>query len=58
MEVPINLLYNFGFMWIDYTNYYFYNFESVPQNDWAFFFFYLVGDFGMRFLFNSSDATE
>ena len=45
-------------MWVDYVNYYFYNPETVPQGDWAFFFFYQVGDFMMRFIFNSSDAEE
>lgn len=29
-EIPINLLYNFGFMWIDFVNYTFYNYTSVP----------------------------
>ena len=57
-KIPINLLYNFGFMWIDFVNYTFYTYENVPQEDWGFFFFYLFGDFTFRFLYNSSDAEE
>jgi hypothetical protein len=57
-NVPINLLYNFGFMWVDVINYIFYNYENVPQGDWGFFFFYTWGDFFMRFLFNASDGDE
>lgn len=53
----MNLLYNFGFMWVDLINYYFYNYKTVPQEDWAFFFTYTFGDFFMRFLFNSTDAA-
>lgn len=29
--IPVNLLYNFGFMWVDIINYYFYNYQTVPQ---------------------------
>jgi hypothetical protein len=52
-----NFLYNFGMQWVDIQNYLFYNYETVPQQDWGFFFFYTVGDFFMRFLFNASDGT-
>lgn len=45
-------------MWVDFVNYTFYNPDTVPQGDWAFFFFYQVGDFFMRFLFNSTDAED
>jgi hypothetical protein len=56
--IPVNLLYNIGYMWVDVINYYFYNYTTVPQEDWAFFFTYTFGDFFMRFLFNSSDAID
>lgn len=56
--VPVNLLYNFGYMWVDVINYIFYNKDNVPQGDWGFFFFYTWGDFFMRFLFNASDGDE
>lgn len=56
--IPVNLLYNFGYMWIDVMNYIFYNYTNVPQGDWAFFFFYTWGDFFMRFFFNASDGDE
>lgn len=57
-KIGENLLYNLGFMWVDFVNYTFYNPTTVPQGDWAFFFFYQVGDFFMRFLFNSTDAED
>jgi len=47
-----NLLFNFGFMWIDIMNYFFYTPENVPQGDWGFFLFYTWGDFISRFFFN------
>lgn len=52
-----NFLYNFGMQWVDIQNYLFYNYKTVPQQDWGFFFFYTVGDFFMRFLFNASDGS-
>lgn len=48
-EIPLNLLYNAGAMWVDAVNYMFYNPETVPGGDWGFFFFYLIGDFVFRF---------
>jgi hypothetical protein len=56
--IPVNLLYNLGYMWIDYFNYRNYTYLTVPQQDWSFFLFFQVGDFFMRFLFNSSDASS
>ena len=29
-EIPVNLLYNAGFMWIDGVNWWFYNPQTVP----------------------------
>lgn len=55
-KIGVNILYNFGNMWIDLVNYYFFNPETVPQNDWSFFFFYTWGDFFSRFLFNTLDG--
>ncbi len=53
-----NLLYNFGAMWIDYINYKFYNPETVPNGDWAFFCIYLLGDFSFRFLYNKTNSSN
>lgn len=50
-EIPVNLLYNAGYQWIDVRNYLFYTPETVPQGDWAFFVTYIFGDFIMRFFF-------
>jgi hypothetical protein len=51
-------LYNFGAMWINYINYKFYNPETVPNGDWAFFFIYLLGDFSFRFLYNKTNSSN
>lgn len=53
-ELMINVLYNAGRQWVDVVNYVFYTPWTVPNGDWGFFFFYLIGDFGMRFLYRDS----
>lgn len=55
MTIPINLLYNAGFMWVDAVNYWYFTPETVPWNDWGFFVWYLIGDFGIRIFY--SDPT-
>jgi len=50
-EIPVNLLYNAGHMWVDAINYIFYTPSTVPQGDWGFFVVYLIGDFAMRFFY-------
>lgn len=54
IRIPINLLYNAGHMWVDAINYLHYTPETVPQNDWAFFVAYLIGDFTIRFFYHDS----
>ena len=54
-EVPINVMYNVGYMWTDLINYCFYTPSTVPQNDWAFFTYYLIGDFLMRFWYRDEN---
>lgn len=56
--VPVNLLYNAGFMWIDYLNYYHYTPETVPENDWAFFVSYLAGDFFIRIWYHDDSPQQ
>jgi len=51
LEFIKNILYNAGKMWIDVVNYMFYTPYTVPNGDWGFFFFYLIGDFTVRFLY-------
>lgn len=50
--MPLNLLYNIGHMYSDYINYLYYDWSTVENNDWAFFVFYHLGDFLMRFFYN------
>lgn len=57
-EIPVNLLYNAGFMWIDGVNWWFYNPQTVPQGDWGFFTVYLVGDFVMRFFYRDETPAR
>lgn len=57
-NIPVNVLYGFGWMWVDVINYTFYNYQTVPQNDWGFFFFYTLGDFISRFFFNPQDGSD
>lgn len=55
--IPLNLLYNLGFMWVDAINYCFYTPETVPDNDWGFFTLYLIGDFIMRFFYRDENPA-
>ena len=52
--IPENLVYNIGYMWMDLVNYYFYTPATVPYKDWAFFIFYLSGDFIFRFFYSGT----
>ena len=54
-EIPVNLLYNLGFMWTNAINYCFYTPETVPDGDWGFFTVYLIGDFIMRFFYRDEN---
>lgn len=54
-RIPINLLYNAGFMWVDAVNYMYYTPKTVPDKDWGFFTMYLFGDFAIRIFYH--DAT-
>lgn len=55
-SIPLNLLYNLGFMWVDVVNFLFYTPITVPNENWGFFFFYLLGDFTFRFIVHDSTA--
>jgi len=55
-EIPVNLLYNAGYMFVDVQNYKFYTPKTVPGGDWAFFAVYLLGDFLMRFFYRDESA--
>ena len=46
------MAYNAGYMWVDVVNYLYFTEETVPQNDWAFFVSYLVGDFAIRLFYH------
>lgn len=50
-EIPVNLLYNAGFMYVDGVNYWFYNPDTVPGDEWGYFTLYLVGDIAMRIFY-------
>lgn len=54
--IPINILYNLGFMWVDAINFLFYTPITVPNENWGFFFFYLIGDFTFRFIVHDPTA--
>ena len=54
-EIPVNLLYNLGFMRVDAINYCFYTPNTVPDGDWGFFTVYLIGDFIMRFFYRDEN---
>lgn len=56
-EFGKNLAYNAGAMWVDAVNYVFFTAETVPDNDWAFFVSYLLGDFSIR-LFYHDDTPQ
>ena len=56
--MPVNLLYNAGFMWVDYLNYMHYTPETVPENDWAFFVSYLAGDFFIRIWYHDPTPQQ
>jgi hypothetical protein len=56
-EIPVNLLYNVGNMWVDGVNYCFYTPKTVPQGDWGFFTVYLIGDFIMRFFYRDETPS-
>ena len=51
--VGVNLLYNVGYMWNDIVSLNTYTPATVPQGDWAFFVFYLFGDFVARIFVNA-----
>ena len=51
--VGVNLLYNVGYMWNDIVSLNNYTPATVPQGDWAFFVFYLFGDFVARIFVNA-----
>ena len=51
-EFGKNLAYNAGYMWVDVVNYLYFTAATVPQNDWAFFVSYLVGDFTIRLFYH------
>jgi len=57
-EIPINLMYGAGFMWVDVINWLFYNPSSVPNGDWGFFTVYLIGDFLMRFFYRDESPAK
>ena len=42
-------------MYQDIINYLYYDYSTVENNDWAFFVFFHVGDFFMRFIYNSAN---
>lgn len=52
ISIPVNLLYNAGFMWVDVINYIYYTPETVPDNDFGFFTIYLFSDFLMRIFYH------
>lgn len=52
IAIPINLLYNAGFMWVDYINWFYYTPATVPDEDWSFFVSYLLGDFIIRIFYH------
>ena len=54
-EIPVNLMYNLGNIWIDIISYCFYTPNAVPQGDWGFFTVYLIGDFIMRFFYRDEN---
>lgn len=54
--ILLNLLYNLGFMWVDAINFLFYTPVTVPNENWGFFFFYLLGDFAFRFVVRDETA--
>ena len=56
MSIPLNILYNLGFMWVDVINFLFYTPITVPNENWGFFFFYLLGDFTFRFIVHDDTA--
>lgn len=56
--IPVNLLYNAGYMWVDVVNYQFYTPETVPDNDWGFFVVYLLGDFIMRIFYHDNTPQD
>ena len=57
VEFGKNLAYNAGYMWVDIVNYVYFTAATVPQNDWAFFVSYLLGDFSIR-LFYHDDTPQ
>jgi len=52
VEFGKNLAYNAGYMWVDIVNYVYFTAATVPQNDWAFFVSYLLGDFSIRLFYH------
>jgi len=50
--IPTNLAYNAGYMWVDVVNYVYFTEDTVPDNDWAFFVSYLLGDFSIRIFYH------
>lgn len=52
INIPVNLAYNAGFMWVDLINYIYYTPETVPDNDFGFFTIYLASDFLMRIFYH------
>jgi hypothetical protein len=55
-QILVNLSYNIGQMYGDVINYLYYDWTTVQNNNWAYFVFYLIGDFLMRFFFNPTDS--
>lgn len=55
--IPLNVVYNLGNMWVNVINLTFYTPATVPYGDWAFFLVYNIGDFLMRFIYNSSSLA-
>ena len=58
LAVPTNLAYNAGFMWVDAINYVYFTPATVPQNDWAFFVSYLLGDFIIRIFYHDPTPQQ
>jgi hypothetical protein len=54
-QIPVNLLYNAGYMWVNAVNYCFYTPNTVPNGDWGFFTVYLIGDSIMRFFYRDEN---
>ena len=52
IDIPVNLLYNAGFMWVDAINFIYYTPDTLEDGDWGYFASYLAGDFGIRIFYH------